>query len=458
VPEKVTIIGGGLAGCEAAWQLARAGIDVRLVDMKPGARSPAASMDTLAELVCSNSLRSSNPLNAVGLLKLEMARLGSLVIQVATEARVPAGDALAVDRRAFSRGITRALEAHPRITREQALITALPQASAGPCIIATGPLTADALAAAIVAATGRERLYFYDAMAPIVSGDSIDRSIVYAASRYDKGGSADYLNCPLDEAEYNRFVDDLLHAECMPLHPFEEPRYFQGCLPIEVMAASGPDTLRYGTMKPVGLVDPRNGWRPWAVVQLRQEDQHGQSYNLVGFQTKLMHSEQGRIFRTIPGLAGAEFNRLGGIHRNTFLDSPTLLDDRMRLKVAPHVRFAGQVTGVEGYVESAGHGLVTGLLLARELNGLPASVPPPETALGALWEHVSGRLLLPGRAYEPQNVHWGLFPPPPAGTRKKDTKQVRYQRAVAALDGWIAARPTTGIVGSTALTPDPGSP
>ena len=435
--DHVTIIGGGLAGCEAAWQLASSGVEIRLVDMKPALKSQAHQSDNLAELVCSNSLRSSNPMNAVGLLKQEMARLNSLVMRAADESRVPAGDALAVDRTAFSQAITAALDSHPRIRRHSALISALPPPEAGPVIIATGPLTADGLAAAIVAATGQERLYFYDAMAPIVAGDSIDRDHVYAASRYGKGGGADYLNCPLNQEEYERFVDDLLRAEYMPLHSFEEPKYFQGCLPIEVMAASGPDTLRFGTMKPVGLVDPHTNKRPYAVIQLRQEDRHGQSYNLVGFQTKLKHPEQQRIFRKIPGLGRAEFLRLGGIHRNTFLDSPRLLDEYMRLKTIPHVRFAGQVTGVEGYVESAAHGLMTGWLLARELNGHPAPPPPPEPALGALWTHVLGRALLPGRPYEPQNVHWGLFPLPPAGTRKKDTKTVRYNRAVEAFDQWV---------------------
>jgi len=432
----VTVIGGGLAGCEAAWQLAERGLLVRLTEMKPLERSPAQKSDLLAELVCSNSLRSGNPLNAVGLLKEEMARIGSLVIRCAENTRVPAGDALAVEREMFSGAVTDAITEHPRILRHTQCVTELPPADAGPVIIATGPLTANAFANAIVAATGKERMYFYDAIAPIISGDSIDRDVVFAASRYGKGGGADYLNCPLDREQYEAFLAALLSAETMPLHSFEEPHYFQGCLPVEVVAASGPDTLRYGTMKPVGLTDPRTGARFYAVVQLRQEDPDGQAFNLVGFQTKLKHPEQKRVLRMIPGLENAQFLRLGAVHRNTYLDSPTLLDGRMRLRTHPHIRFAGQITGVEGYVESAAHGLVTGLMAASDIAGAPLSPPPPETALGALVAHVLGERRLQDRPHEPQNVNWGLFPPAPAGTRKRDRKQARVERGRAALAAW----------------------
>lgn len=435
----VTVIGAGLAGCEAAWQLAQGGIRVRLIEMKPAKKTPAQNGDYLAELVCSNSLRSMQITNAVGLLKEEMRRLGSLIIQHAHTARVPAGDALAVDREIFGRGITEAISTHPNIERISDEVTALPPASHGPVIVATGPLTADALAQDIAAATSRDRLYFYDAIAPILSGDSIDRSIVFAASRYGKGDGDDYLNCPMTQPEYDAFIDAILQGECMPLHAFEEPRYFQGCLPIEVLAHSGRETLRFGTMKPVGLRDPRTGQRPHAVVQLRKEDQHGQAYNIVGFQTKLKYPEQQRIFRMIPGLAQAEFLRLGAIHRNTYLDSPAVLDHRMALRTQPHIHFAGQITGVEGYVESAAHGLMTALLLRAELQGRPLSAPPSTCAIGALWHHVTGDHRMPGRPHEPQNVNWSMFPPQDDNMGKKnkvEAKNKRVVRAVKALEAW----------------------
>jgi methylenetetrahydrofolate--tRNA-(uracil-5-)-methyltransferase len=435
----VTVIGGGLAGVEAAWRLAEAGIGVRLVDQKPATRSPAHTSSELAELVCSNSLRSRNLLNAVGLLKEEMRRLGSLVMRAALEARVPGGDALAVNRVAFSRLVSEALRGHPNITCQSELVERLPLPEAGPAVIATGPLTAMPLAEDIAGITGRERLYFYDAIAPIVAGDSIDRTVAFAASRYDKGGGADYLNCPLDAAEYEAFVAAVLTAEEMPLHACEEPKYFQGCLPLETVAKSGRDALRFGAMKPVGLRDPRTGKRPYAVVQLRQEDQAGQAYNLVGFQTKLKHPDQRRILRMIPGLAQAEFLRLGAIHRNTYLDSPALLDERMRLRVRPHLHFAGQMTGVEGYVESAAHGLVTAILLAAELRGRQIPLPPPECALGGLYRHVLGYGHIPGRPHEPANVNWSMMPPLPVGTRKSEMKIARVQRAVGAFEAWAAS-------------------
>ena len=384
----VTVIGGGLAGCEAAWQLAEAGERVRIVEMKPGKRTAAQRGDGLAELVCSNSLRSANPANAVGLLKDEMRRLGSLVMAVAAATRVPAGDALAVDRERFSQEITRRIAEHPGITRIDQEATALP--AAGDVIVATGPLTADALAADIQRLAGSERLFFYDALAPIVAAETIARETVFAASRYDKGDGSDYLNCPLDAPQYDAFIAALLAAETMALHPFESPRYFEGCLPVEVVAARGAESLRYGCMKPVGLTDPRTGRWPHAVVQLRREDAAGQAYNLVGFQTKMTHPEQRRVLRMIPGLEGATFLRLGAVHRNTYLDSPTLLDGQMRLRAAPHLRFAGQITGVEGYVESSAHGLITARLLAAARQGRPLAPPPPETALGCLLNHVTG--------------------------------------------------------------------
>lgn len=438
MPESVTIVGGGLAGCEAAFQLARRGFAVRLVEMKPARRTPAQSSDHLAELVCSNSLRSQNPLNAVGLLKEEMRRLGSVIIATATACRVPAGDALAVDRHRFGAEITATINRLAGVEVCREVVTGLPPAEVGPVIIATGPLTADELAADLQRLTGAGNLHFYDAIAPIVSGDSIDLEIAYAASRYGKGESSDYLNCPLDRAEYDAFYDALVSAECLPFHDFEPPRFFEGCLPIEEAASRGRDTLRFGCFKPVGLTDPRTGRRPHAVVQLRREDVAGQAFNLVGCQTKMRRPDQRRVFRLIPGLGRAELLRFGALHRNTFLDSPALLDDRGRLGSQPNLRFAGQLTGVEGYVESAAHGLVTALLLASELSGRPIPPPPRECALGALWSHVTGAARIPGRAFEPQNVNWGLFPPLAAGSKKADKKRLRVQRAIEVLEQWAA--------------------
>ena len=432
--ETVRIIGAGLAGCEAAWQLAEAGIPVTLFEMKPERRTPAQNSDKLGELVCSNSLRSRNPLNAVGLIKEEMWRLGSLIIRAATENQVPAGDALAVEREGFSETIERAIHDHPLIERKSEVVKALP--NDGHTIVSTGPLTASELAEDIAKATGKERLYFYDAIAPIISGDSLDRDVVFAASRWGKGDGDDYLNCPMNKEEYEAFLGALLEGECMPLHDFEEPKYFQGCLPIEVVANSGPETLRFGAMKPVGIDDPRTGRFPYALVQLRKEDPDGQAYNMVGFQTKLKYPEQKRIFRMIPGLQDAQFLRLGAIHRNTYLDSPSLLDQRMRLKTHPHIRFAGQITGVEGYVESSAHGLMTARLLASDILGESLVPPSRETALGALWAHVTGIHRLEGRAHEPQNINWAMFTPPPEGTKKRDKKRVRVLRAVKGIEAW----------------------
>ena len=431
--KRVRIIGAGLAGCEAAWQCAERGIEVELVEMKPLRRTEAQNSDRLGELVCSNSLRSRNPLNPIGLIKDEMQRMGSLIIDAAEANAVPAGDALAVDREGFSEHIEKALEEHPRISRHAQVVEKLP--SDLPTIVSTGPLTATELAQDIGKYTKTERLYFYDSIAPIISGDSINRDIVFAESRYGKGDGDDYLNCPMTKEEYEAFVEALLAAEYMPLHDFEKPKYFQGCLPIEVVAGTGIDTLRHGAMKPVGLTDPRTGEEPYAVVQLRREDIHGQAFNLVGFQTKMKYPEQRRVFSMIPGLENAEFLRLGAIHRNTYLDSPSVLDPQMRLHDLPNVRFAGQITGVEGYVESAAHGLIVGWMLSKELNGESVNLPPIGTALGALINHVTGGTRIEGRPHEPQNINWAMFEP----IKTKGSKSMRkYQRVVHALSSFTA--------------------
>ena len=429
--KRVRIIGAGLAGCEAAWQLAERGIDVDLVEMKPLRRTEAQSTDRLGELVCSNSLRSRNPLNPIGLIKDEMQRMGSLIITAAEANAVPAGDALAVDRDGFSAYIENALEQHPKIERRAEIVEKLP--SDMPTVVSTGPLTATELAHDIVKYTKTERLYCYDSIAPIIAGDSIDRDIVFAESRYGKGDGDDYLNCPMNQEEYEAFVEALLAAEYMPLHDFEKPKYFQGCLPVEVVAATGIDTLRHGAMKPVGLTDPRTGQEPYAVVQLRREDVHGQAWNLVGFQTKMKYPEQRRVFSMIPGLENAEFLRLGAIHRNTYLDSPNVLDSKMRLHDLPNIRFAGQITGVEGYVESAAHGLVVGWMLGNELNECEVELPPIGTALGALINHVTGVTRIEGRPHEPQNINWAMFEP----IKTKGSKSMRkFQRVVHALESF----------------------
>ncbi len=434
---EILIVGGGLAGSEAAHQLARRGHPVRLVEMKPGKRTPAQAGGGLAELVCSNSLRSDSPENAVGLLHEELRRLASLILGAADEARVPAGDALAVDRARFSALVTERVRAAPGLVLEEREVTELPPPP-GPAVLATGPLTSEALAASLAAATGGTGLYFYDSIAPIVAADSIDRSIAFAQSRYGKGGSADYLNLPLDEAEYRAFVAALRAGEKVKPHAFEEPRYFEGCLPIEVMAERGDDVLAFGPMKPVGLVDPRTGKQPFAVVQLRQEDLAGTAYNLVGFQTRLTWPEQRRIFRTLPGLADAEFLRLGQIHRNTFLDSPKLLGPDLALRAAPHLFVAGQVSGVEGYVESCASGLLVALAVDARIAGRPFVPPPAETALGALYRHVTGAAHPADIAHQPSNITWGLFPPLPGRVKKRDRRALQVRRAREALGAWAA--------------------
>lgn len=432
----VTVIGAGLAGSEAAYVLARSGMRVRLVEMKPLARTPAQKSDFCAELVCSNSLRSNNPANAVGLLKEELWRLGSLIVGAAYAHRVPAGDALAVDRDGFGRAVEAALAAEPHITKVTGVQQALPPPDAGPVIVATGPLTAGGLAQALMAPGGG--LYFYDALAPIVAGDSIDRDIAFAASRYDKGDGADYLNCPLDKSQYEAFAQALVQAPCAPHHSFEAPKFFQGCMPLEEVARSGPDALRFGALKPVGLYDRRKKGRAYAVVQLRQEDIGGQAFNLVGCQTKLLYPAQKRVFGMIPGLQEANFLRLGAMHRNTFIDSPRLLDSRMRLLAQPNVHIAGQLTGVEGYVESAAHGHLVARLVAAAWHRRPVSLPPSSTAVGALLGHVRGARRLPGRPHEPSNITWAMFDAAPNEIRKRDNKTWRLAAARKNLESWAA--------------------
>ncbi|MBM7406287.1 MULTISPECIES: methylenetetrahydrofolate--tRNA-(uracil(54)-C(5))-methyltransferase (FADH(2)-oxidizing) TrmFO [Sphingomonas] len=433
---QIHIIGGGLAGSEAAWQLAQAGFRVRLSEMRgSGDCTPAHQGDGLAELVCSNSFRSDDAeSNAVGLLHAEMRALGSLIMTKGDEHRVPAGSALAVDREGFSAGVTAALEAHPNITIVRERVDILP--AEGPTIIATGPLTAPALAESIGGATGSDALAFFDAIAPIVHFDSVDMDVAWMAARWDKGGK-DYINCPMDKDQYLAFHAGLLAGEKTEYREWENVPYFEGCMPIEVMAERGVDTLRYGPMKPVGLDNPRTGRWPYAVVQLRQDNAQGTLWNMVGFQTKLKHAEQVRLFRTIPGLEKAEFARLGGLHRNTFIRSPELLDPTLRLKARPHLRFAGQITGCEGYVESAAIGLMAGRFAAAELAGKDLPPPPPETALGALLGHITGGA--EAETYQPMNVNFGLFPPIEGRTKKADRKKMYTARARAALADWMPA-------------------
>lgn len=430
-PDAVTVIGGGLAGCEAAWQLARRQIPVRLWEMKPERYSPAHRSPLLAELVCSNSLKAMGLGQASGLLQEELTRLGSLLMEAARQTRVPAGQALAVDREAFARRVTESLEreALMEIRREEA--REIPEM--GHCIVATGPLTSAALAENLRIRTGAESLYFYDAMAPIVEGDSIDRSLVFAASRYGKGGE-DYLNCPLDREEFERFYSALLTAEKVATRNFEEERVFQACQPVETLAEKGPKTLLFGPMKPVGLVDPRTGCRPHAAVQLRREDAGGERWNLVGFQTKLTYPEQERVFRLIPGLGNATFHRLGSLHRNTFVEGPRLLDRYLRLRKSPWIQLAGQLTGVEGYLESAAMGVWAGVNLALRLRGRTPDPLPPETASGALLAHVTSS---PSRPFQPMNVNFGILPPLEVRIRdKRRTKEEKARRALESLEAW----------------------
>jgi methylenetetrahydrofolate--tRNA-(uracil-5-)-methyltransferase len=449
----VHVVGGGLAGSEASWQLAQAGVPVVLHEMRPIQTTEAHKTGALAELVCSNSFRSDDcENNAVGLLHEEMRRADSLIMRAADANKLPAGGALAVDREGFANAVTDALEAHAQITIVREEIDGLPTKAWDSVIIATGPLTSEALARAIQAMTGEAELAFFDAIAPIVHRESIDMDVCWLQSRYDKvgpgGGDADYINCPLDKAQYEAFVAALLAGEKTEFKDFEQATpYFEGCLPIEVMAERGVETLRHGPMKPVGLTNKhRPDVKSYAVVQLRQDNALGTLWNMVGFQTKLKHGEQVRIFRMIPGLASAEFARLGGLHRNTFLNSPKLLDGQLRLKAHPRLRFAGQITGVEGYVESAAIGLLAGRFAAAERLGEALAPPPPTTAFGALLHHITGGHLSDGtaRSFQPMNVNFGLFPPIEDGVRggrKVDRTATRRQvlsaRALADLDSWL---------------------
>jgi methylenetetrahydrofolate--tRNA-(uracil-5-)-methyltransferase len=441
--QTIHIIGAGLAGSEAAWQIAQAGVPVVLHEMRPVRATEAHQTADCAELVCSNSFRSDDSeYNAVGLLHDEMRRCNSLIMRSADAHQVPAGGALAVDREHFAQAVTAALEAHPLVTFQRDEITALPES--GSTIIATGPLTSTPLAESIRAATGLDSLAFFDAIAPIVHKDSIDMTKAWMQSRYDKvgpgGTGADYINCPMDKEQYERFIAELIAAPKTDFKEWEKNTpYFEGCLPIEVMASRGVDTLRYGPMKPVGLTDPNTGRRPWAVIQLRQDNALGTLYNLVGFQTKMKYADQTRVFRLIPGLENAEFARLGGLHRNTFINSPLLLDGQLRLKSRPHIRFAGQITGVEGYVESAAIGLLAGRFAAAEVLQKDLSSPVHTTALGALLTHITGAAS--AETFQPMNVNFGLFPPVAlegkGGKGGRDRKLLYTQRAKQDLALWL---------------------
>jgi methylenetetrahydrofolate--tRNA-(uracil-5-)-methyltransferase len=462
--KEVHVIGGGLAGSEAAWQLASAAVPVTLHEMRPTRGTEAHQTDALAELVCSNSFRSDDAANnAVGLLHEEMRRANSLIMAAADSHKLPAGGALAVDRVGFAQEVSAALATHPLVTIVREEIDGLPPADWDSVIVATGPLTSPALAQAIQTLTGEAELAFFDAIAPIVHHDSIDMGVCWLQSRYDKvgpgGGNADYINCPLDNAQYDAFIDALIAGEKTAFKDWEASTpYFEGCLPIEVMAERGRETLAYGPMKPVGLSNPhRPGTRAYAVVQLRQDNALGTLWNMVGFQTKLQHGEQVRIFRMIPGLEQAEFARLGGLHRNTFLNSPVLLDQSLRLKAEPRLRFAGQITGVEGYVESAGIGLLAGRFAVAERLRKPLISPPPTTALGALLAHITGGHLSQSgdsaRSFQPMNVNFGLFPPLPSGEPKRvkgvrgsktlARKQAMSARALADVDHWLVGNAAT---------------
>jgi methylenetetrahydrofolate--tRNA-(uracil-5-)-methyltransferase len=429
--QMVTVIGGGLAGCEAAWQVAQRGVKVRLFEMKPAVFSEAHHMPGLSELVCSNSLRGDSLENAVGLLKEELRRLNSLFMEGAEATKVPAGGALAVDRALFSEYVTARIESHPLIEVVREEVTEIP--AEGIVIIASGPLTSSGLAEQIGRQVG-QYLYFYDAIAPIVAADSIDESKAFRASRYGKGEGDDYLNCPLDEEQYRAFVTELLNAEKVEPKSFEKVVHFEGCMPIEEMASRGPETLRFGPMKPVGLVDPRVGVEPHAVIQLRQENREATMYNLVGFQTKLTWPEQKRIFRMIPGLEQAQFLRLGSMHRNTFINAPRLLLATCQLKSDPRIFFAGQITGVEGYVESASSGFLAGVNAARLAKGEALTVPPPETAIGALACHITNA---EAAHFQPMNVNYGLFPALAGRIKKKEKRGLLAQRGLAELEKWI---------------------
>jgi methylenetetrahydrofolate--tRNA-(uracil-5-)-methyltransferase len=440
----VTVVGGGLAGCEAAWQLAERGHEVRLIEMRPVRNTPAHQTDRLAELVCTNSFKSEDTGNAHGLLKAEMRALGSVLLACADETRVAAGTALAVDRDLFSRRMTAVMEGHPRVRLERGEVTALPD---GPAVIATGPLTSDALTTEIAALLGDDGLAFYDSIAPIVAFDSVDLDTAWFASRWGKGEGDDYLNCPLDRGEYEEFVDALRAADVYPGHDWESIPYFEGCLPVEVMAERGVETLRFGPMKPIGLPDPRTGRDAYAVVQLRREDRAGQMWNIVGFQTRLRTGEQRRVFRMVPGLEQAEFLRMGSIHRNTYLNFPGRLTAHGAPAVRPDLIFAGQLTGVEGYTESAASGILAGINLHRIVAGEEPSVPPATTMIGGLYRYLRDT---DPTNFQPMNSNFGLLEPLAERVRGKKEKRGRLaERAQPALEEW-RAESSTGAVGAPA--------
>ena len=427
---NATVVGGGLAGSEAAWALAERGVGVTLYEMRPKVRTPAHQTDRLAELVCSNSFKSVDLTNAHGLLKAELRALGSILLPCADLARVPAGTALAVDRTVFSQAVHQRVSTHPNITVVREEVAKLP----APGVVATGPLTSERLTAAIVARLGSSALAFYDAIAPVVAGDSLDHSRLYARSRYGKGEGDDYLNAPMDAATYNEFIEALLAADQFEGHSFDEVPYFEGCLPVEEMARRGRETLRFGPMKPVGLADPRTGREPHAVVQLRREDRAGQMWNLVGFQTRLRIPEQQRVFRMIPGLESAEYLRFGSIHRNSYINSPASLGPALTARDDSALFFAGQITGVEGYTESLGTGLLAGINLARHLQGQPVTVPPPTTMLGGLYRYL--READP-KHFQPMNANFGLLDPLPGKLKKDRKKELLVERAQADFAGWL---------------------
>lgn len=429
----VTVIGAGLAGSEAAWQLARRGITVDLFEMRPGTATPAHHTDHFAELVCSNSFRSAEPTSAVGLLKEELRQLGSLILQAADATAVPAGKALAVDRELFSNYVTDALCTHPKIFVRREEVTSLSQIRHRPVVLATGPLTSPALAQELLALTQSESLYFYDSLAPLIMTDSIDTEKTFRAGRYDVSETVegDYINCPMDKVQYDNFVAALLASEKVAPKEFEKAIYFEGCMPIEVMAERGPETLRHGPMKPMGLTDPRTGRWPHAVVQLRQDNRLGTVYNMVGFQTRMKWGAQAEVLRTIPGLENAEILRFGAMHRNMYLNSPMLLNEDHSLKVMPDVHLAGQMTGVEGYLESAASGWFVGNSVAAKITGKPWPLPAATTSLGAMLRHV---LFGNPQKFEPQNVHWGLFPPLETDVPKSERKAAFLNRAREDID------------------------
>jgi methylenetetrahydrofolate--tRNA-(uracil-5-)-methyltransferase len=428
--EPIIVIGAGLAGCEAAWQIAKRGGKVHLYEMKPKAYSPAHRSPFFAELVCSNSFKSESLENASGILKEEMKQLDSLILRIAKEAKVPAGDSLAVDREVFSKQITQALESLENVEVVREEVCSIPQN--GIAIIATGPLTSDILSKEIQKVTGIRHLFFYDAISPIVTAESVNFQKAFKSSRYGKGGE-DYVNCPMDEKSYTQFVEALNQAEKVSVQPFEKRYLFEGCLPIEEMAGRGRETLAFGPLKPVGLIDPKTGKQPFAVVQLRQEDRFETLFNLVGFQTRLKYGEQERIFRMIPGLERAEFVRLGSIHRNTFIDSPRLLGESLQLKTRANLFFAGQITGVEGYMESTAIGLLSGINARRYANGLPGVVPPATTAMGALVHYITHSQNVP---FQPMNINFGLFPPLSGKSRGRGKRLLMGKRALKEMEEW----------------------